>query len=61
MSGPILADDEQRREEKLAEERLKVRFLIDENLPRSLKDSLRDLYPDCKHVSDLELLGAPSG
>lgn len=46
-------------EEKLVEARLKVRFLIDENLPRSLKHSLRDLFPDSAHVSDLELLGAP--
>lgn len=59
MSGPIPADDEHRLEQKRVEARLKVRLLIDENLPRSLKHSLRDLFPESVHVSDLELLSAP--
>jgi predicted nuclease of predicted toxin-antitoxin system len=48
-------------EEKRVESRLKVRLLIDENLPRSLKHSLRDLFPESVHVSDLELLSATDG
>jgi predicted nuclease of predicted toxin-antitoxin system len=46
-------------EEEFVEQRFEVRLLIDENLPRSLKSRLRDLFPGSAHVSDLDLLGAP--
>jgi predicted nuclease of predicted toxin-antitoxin system len=59
VSSSIPADDEKRWDKKLVEARLTVRLLIDENLPRSLKYSLRDLFPDSAHVGDLDLLSAP--
>ncbi len=42
--------------ERLVEQRKDVKLLWDENLPRSLKSHVRDLFPDSVHVSDVDLL-----
>ena len=36
-----------------------MRLLFDQNLSRYLKRHLRDLYPDCSHVWDVELNSTP--
>jgi predicted nuclease of predicted toxin-antitoxin system len=46
-------------EERLVEQRAEVRFLIDENLPPSLKSHLADLFPGSVHVREIELAHSP--
>lgn len=48
-------NEEKEWKERLAEQRSEVRFLIDENLPPSLKSHLADLFPGSVHVREIDL------
>ena len=52
-------NEEMEWKERLAEQRAEVRFLIDENLPPSLKLHLADLFPGSVHVREIELAHSP--